>query len=144
MRLAPEIEDEIYRIGREALTNAFRHSGAKRVDLTPQFSDTRLIMRIHDDGHGIDSNVPENGRDGHWGLKGMRERATRICGLLIKSSSPTAGTQIQLSVPLTHHWVNFQNTPSNEKRALAADGVLDFSGGAHHNRTGAVQRLISI
>src|SRR5262249_5963883 len=73
-RLAPEIEDEIYRIGREALTNAFRHSGAKRVELTLQFSETRLTMRIHDDGHGIDSKVLEKGRDGHWGLEGMRER----------------------------------------------------------------------
>ena len=50
MQLAPEIQHEVYRIGREALTNAFRHSEAKRVELTFQFSDKRLTVRICDTG----------------------------------------------------------------------------------------------
>jgi signal transduction histidine kinase len=101
--LLPEIQYEIYRIGREALVNAFCHSGAKRVELQLEYSDSELKMRIRDDGHGIDCNVLENGRDAHWGLAGMRERATRIGGLLKISSSPMVGTEIQLSMPLRSH-----------------------------------------
>jgi PAS domain S-box-containing protein len=97
--LRPEIQNEVYRIGREALVNAFRHSGAKRVDLELEYSDSDLRMRIRDNGRGIDPQVLEKGRDGHWGLTGMRERATRIGGLLKILSSATAGTEVQLSVP---------------------------------------------
>jgi signal transduction histidine kinase len=97
--LLPPIQHEIYRIGREALINAFRHSGAKRVELKLQYSDSELCMRIRDDGCGIDPEVLEKGRDLHWGLGGMRERATRIGGLLKILSSPTAGTEVQLSIP---------------------------------------------
>jgi signal transduction histidine kinase len=57
-------------------------------------------MRIRDDGRGMDPQVLEKGRDGHWGLAGMRERATRIGGLLKILSSATAGTEVQLSIPL--------------------------------------------
>jgi signal transduction histidine kinase len=97
--LLPPIQHEIYRIGREALINAFRHSGAKRVELKLQYSDSELCMRIRDDGCGIDPEVLKKGRDLHWGLGGMRERATRIGGLLKILSSPTAGTEVQLSIP---------------------------------------------
>jgi PAS domain S-box-containing protein len=103
----PGIQHEIYRIGREALVNAFSHSGAKRVELELEYSDNKLHMRIRDDGRGMDPQVLEKGRDGHWGLAGMRERATRIGGLLKILSSATAGTEIQLSIPLersfSHH-----------------------------------------
>ncbi|HEV3333187.1 MAG TPA: sensor histidine kinase [Bryobacteraceae bacterium] len=125
-RLSPEIQYEIYRIGREALVNAFCHSGAKRVELELEYSDSELKMRIRDDGNGIDSNVLENGRDGHWGLAGMQERATRIGGLLKISSSPMVGTEIQLSIPLRSHWVGCQNETSCEKGFVEAGGVLDL------------------
>jgi signal transduction histidine kinase len=98
-RLPPEIEHEIYQIGREALVNAFCHSGAKRVELELEYSDTELCLRIRDDGRGIDPQLLHKGRDGHWGLKGMRERATRIGGQLKILSAASAGTEVQLSVP---------------------------------------------
>jgi PAS domain S-box-containing protein len=98
-QLAPEIQDEIYRIGREALVNAFCHSGAKRIELELEYSDSELYVRIRDGGRGIDPQVLEKGRDGHWGLAGMRERATRIGGLLKILSSATAGTEVELSIP---------------------------------------------
>jgi signal transduction histidine kinase len=98
-KLAREIQHEIYRIGREALVNAFCHSGAKRIELELEYSDSELHVRIRDNGRGIDPQVLEQGRDGHWGLAGMRERATRIGGLLKLSSSPAAGTEVQLSIP---------------------------------------------
>jgi len=97
--LQAPIKDELYRIGREALVNAFRHSGAKRVDFELEYADSDLRMRIRDNGCGIDPRVLEAGREGHWGLSGMRERATRIGGLLKISSSATVGTEVQLSIP---------------------------------------------
>ena len=108
-QLPREIQDEIYRIGREALGNAFCHSRAKRVELELEYSDSELRMGIRDNGCGIDPQVLEKGRDGHWGLAGMRERATRIGGLVKILSSPTAGTEVQLSVPsnVAFHPANF-------------------------------------
>jgi signal transduction histidine kinase len=93
-QLPQEIQDEIYRIGREALVNAFCHSGAKRVELELEYSDTELRIRIRDNGCGIDPRVLEKGRGGHWGLAGMRERSTRIGGLL-KILSSAARRRLQ-------------------------------------------------
>jgi signal transduction histidine kinase len=98
-RLAPEMHHEIYRIGREALVNAFCHSLAKRVELELEYSESELRMRIRDNGRGIDPQVLEKGLDGHWGLAGMRERAARIGGMLKIFSNPTAGTNVELSIP---------------------------------------------
>jgi PAS domain S-box-containing protein len=100
-QLAREIQHEIYRIGREAVVNAFCHSGAKRIELELAYSDSELNVRISDNGCGMDPQMLEKGREGHWGLAGMRERATRIGGVLKISSSPAAGTEVQLSVPNT-------------------------------------------
>jgi len=102
------LQHEIYRIGREALVNAFCHSGAKHVEFELVYCDSDLRMRICDDGSGIDPQVLKEGRDGHWGLAGMRERATRIGGLLNISSRTTGGTEVQLSVPSS---VAFQPSP---------------------------------
>ena len=97
--LRSAIQQEIYCIGREALVNAFCHSGAKRIDLELEYTDRNLTIRVRDNGRGIDQQVLYAGRKGHWGLTGMRERATRIGGLLKISSSATGGTEIQLSIP---------------------------------------------
>lgn len=97
--LRPPIKDELYRIGREALVNAFRHSGAKRVDFELEYADNDLCLRVRDNGCGIDPLLLEAGRKGHWGLAGMRERAARIGAVLKISSSTSAGTEIELCVP---------------------------------------------
>jgi len=93
------IQQEIYRIGREALLNAFCHSRAKRVEFELQYSDRDLQMWVRDDGVGIDSQVLRDGREGHWGLRGMRERAARIGGQLQIFSNPAHGTEVRLSIP---------------------------------------------
>jgi FixJ family two-component response regulator len=98
-RLNPLIQQEIYRIGREALLNAFCHSGAKRVEVELEFADQSLQMRVRDNGTGIDPQVLRNGREGHWGLAGMHERAARIGGLLKISTSPSNGTEVRLTIP---------------------------------------------
>src|SRR5262249_21390159 len=92
-------QQEIYRIGREALLNAFCHSRAKRVEFELEYADRELQMRVRDNGIGIDPQVLRDGREGHWGLAGMRERAERIGGFLNISSSPTSGTEVRLSIP---------------------------------------------
>ena len=95
--LRTAIRSDIYRIGKEALVNAFSHSRAKRIDLELEYTDS-LTIRVRDNGCGIDPRMLDTGREGHWGLAGMRERATKIGGQF-KISSATDGTEVQLSVP---------------------------------------------
>jgi len=96
--LRPPIRQEIYRIGREALVHAFRHSRARRVEFELEYADTDLHMRVRDDGCGIDPEVLRAGREGHWGLAGMRERASKIGGGLRIYSDAGCGTNGQLSI----------------------------------------------
>jgi len=97
--LQPLIRHEIHRIGREALINAFSHSRAKRVEIKLEYAGSDFRMRVWDNGRGIDPHVLLNGREGHWGLAGMRERATKIGGTLKISSSAKDGTEVHLSLP---------------------------------------------
>jgi signal transduction histidine kinase len=97
--LHPVLRDEVYRIGREALINAFRHARAKSVEVELKYSSTHLRLLVRDDGCGIDPQVISSGQEGHWGLLGMRERSDRIGARLHVFSSATAGTEIELSVP---------------------------------------------
>ena len=94
-----EIWNEIYRIGREAIVNAYVHSEAKAIEVEIQYARTQLSLLVRDDGRGIDSSILQGGRDGHWGLSGMRERSQRIGATLKLRSRPGAGTEIELMVP---------------------------------------------
>ena len=98
-QLRPLIHDEIYFIGREALANAFRHSGASEVVVEIEYTTSHLRILVRDNGCGMDPQVLNSGRDGHWGLSGMRERAERIGGKLRVLSMASAGTEIHLSIP---------------------------------------------
>ena len=97
--LRPLIRDEVYLIGHEALSNAFRHSRASEVELELEYGASDLRVLVRDNGGGIDPQVVRSGRVGHWGLSVMRERAKKIGGTLRVLSSATAGTEIELSVP---------------------------------------------
>jgi signal transduction histidine kinase len=97
--LNPLLRDEIYRIGREGLTNAFRHSGADRIDVELEYGAGEFRLLVRDNGCGIDPQILRTGRPGHWGLLGMRERADRMGARLHVLSGPGAGTEIHLSVP---------------------------------------------
>jgi signal transduction histidine kinase len=99
MPLRPVVRDDVYSIGREALVNAFRHSQAKRIDVELDYAPSQLRVLVRDDGCGIDTQVLEFGREGHWGLSGMRERAGRIGARLRVMSRAGAGTQVELRVP---------------------------------------------
>lgn len=93
------IRDDVYSIGREALVNAFRHSQARRIEVHLEYAPKHLRILVRDDGTGIDSHVLQSGRDGHWGLSGMRERAERIGARLKVLSRPGSGTEVELNVP---------------------------------------------
>lgn len=115
--LQAPIGQELYRIGKEALDNAFRHSRAGRVDLELEYADSNLTLRVRDNGCGIDPLVIDKGLEGHWGLAGMRERAARLGGQLNISSAATAGTEIRLSISGD---VAFQKVSRNETQPLPA------------------------
>jgi signal transduction histidine kinase len=98
--LNPMLRDEIYRIGREALRNAFRHARAQKIEAEITYSDSEFLLHVRDDGGGIDPEVVNQGaRAGHWGLPGMRERAKSFGGKVEVWSEHGAGTEIELSVP---------------------------------------------
>jgi signal transduction histidine kinase len=97
--LHPILRDEIYRIAREAVRNAFRHAQARRIEGEITYGERLFRLRIRDDGKGMDPAIVEEGIAGHYGLTGMRERATRIGAQLHIWSGPGAGTEIELSVP---------------------------------------------
>lgn len=94
------VGDEAYRVGREALLNAFCHADARSIEVQIIYEGEALRIRIRDDGVGIDSATLESGsRLGHWGLQGMRERAQHIGGRLEIWSRAGAGTEIELRIP---------------------------------------------
>jgi len=94
----PVARDEVYRIGYEAIRNACMHSQAKQLDVALTYAQD-LTLRVLDNGVGMDAVVLDKGRDGHFGLHGMRERAARIGGKLTLVSSQNAGTEVTLLVP---------------------------------------------
>jgi signal transduction histidine kinase/ligand-binding sensor domain-containing protein len=98
--LHPILRDEIYRIAGEALRNAFRHARPRRVEVEIRYETRQFGVRIRDDGSGIDPTLlRQEGRVGHWGLTGMRERARRIGGEMDIWSELGAGTEIELRIP---------------------------------------------
>jgi signal transduction histidine kinase/ligand-binding sensor domain-containing protein len=99
-RLPLTVQEEIYRIGREAIRNAFSHAVAHRIEVELRYDERELRLRVRDDGEGIDSEVLEaSGRPGHWGLPGIRERAQRIGSRLDFWTEAGAGTEVELRVP---------------------------------------------
>jgi ligand-binding sensor domain-containing protein/signal transduction histidine kinase len=97
--LRPMIRDEVYRIGREALLNAFVHAQAKSIEVEVEYASRHLRVLVRDDGRGIDPEVLHSGREGHWGLPGMRERSESIGASLRLRSRIGAGTEVDLTVP---------------------------------------------
>ena len=92
------VGEEIVQIGREALRNALQHTdGAVRVDI--HYAPRRFCLAVDDEGAGMSSTIMESGVPGHFGLKGMRERAARIASTLTIDSMARGGTHVQLSVP---------------------------------------------
>jgi signal transduction histidine kinase/ligand-binding sensor domain-containing protein len=91
--------EELVQIVREALRNAIRHAGQKKVSVCSDYGDQHLAFVVRDSGPGISDDFLHNGKPGHFGIRGMRERATHIGASLTVNTSPGAGTEWTLRVP---------------------------------------------
>ena len=111
----PIVRDEVYRIGYEAIRNACIHSEGSRLEIEISYAQD-LALRVADNGKGLDPSFIAQGKEGHFGLQGMRERAARVGGRLTLTSSPTSGTEIRLSVPGK---IVFRNSRSNRQIVAA-------------------------
>jgi len=98
--LPPMIKDEIGRIARELLRNAFRHAGAHEIEVEIRYENDVFRLIVRDDGKGIDPKIiKDGGRAGHWGLPGVQERARGIGARLEFWSEARAGTEVRLTLP---------------------------------------------
>jgi signal transduction histidine kinase len=97
----PLVADDLGQIGCQAIVNAFQHSGAKNIEVQLDYKTSELGLRVIDDGCGIDPQIAESGKAGHYGVVGMRERANRIGGTLNIAGidGDGNGTQVTASVP---------------------------------------------
>jgi signal transduction histidine kinase len=111
------LRDEVYRIAGEALRNAFRHAEARRIEVEIRYDERQLRVRVGDDGKGIDAkHLNEDGRPGHFGMRGMRERAKLLGGKLAVWSELDSGTEVELSIPASRAYEAF---PARRRSWLA-------------------------
>jgi signal transduction histidine kinase/ligand-binding sensor domain-containing protein len=110
----PIVQDEVYRIGYEAIRNACVHSKATKLRVELAYAHD-LALRVSDNGVGIGSAITR-GKEGHFGLQGMRERTARIAAKLTISSSAASGTEVKLVVPGSIVY----RKPSSKGRGLSA------------------------
>ncbi len=112
-RFLPEVvEENLLRIGQEALANIIKHSGATQANIELQFERQQVSLQVKDNGTGFDPEKAAGPGEGHFGLLGMSERAKRLDGRFILSSKPGAGTSVRVEIPLN---------PSLEFQPPAAD-----------------------
>ena len=97
LAMDPIIADEICRVGHEAIRNAFVHSQASRIEVQLSYSDDFTLI-VRDNGRGMDSTTASKGKEGHFGLQSMRQRAARIHGQFQLITAPNLGTTIELKV----------------------------------------------
>jgi signal transduction histidine kinase len=98
--LHPILRDEAYRIAVEALRNAFRHAAAQNLEVEIRYDENYFRLRVRDDGKGMDDEVLRGvGREGHYGLHGMKERGKLVGGKLTIWSKVDSGTEIELIIP---------------------------------------------
>jgi signal transduction histidine kinase len=123
--LHPVVLQEAYRLGREALVNAFRHSHASSIEAELIYEPNGLRLRFRDDGVGVDQKILREGRrDNHWGLPGMRERAKKMGAHIEIWSRKGAGTEIEAWIPSS---VAYLTT----RKSLSARWLLVLFGKEH-------------
>jgi signal transduction histidine kinase/ligand-binding sensor domain-containing protein len=124
--LSPMLQDEVYRICREVIRNAFAHAAASHIEVEIRYDQDQLRLRVRDDGKGIDPKVLASGQSGHFGIPGMRERAQRIGAHLNFWSEMGAGAEVELTVPASmayqkrrngHRFRLFQRAGRDEQRS---------------------------
>jgi len=126
--LRPIVRDEIFRIASEALRNAFKHAGAQQIEVELRYDERQLRVRVRDDGKGIDPEVLRTeGPKGHFGLRGMRERANVAGGKLTIWSGPDTGTEIELSIPAAHAYSRASPMQSTVAEKVIGRGDINNS-----------------
>jgi signal transduction histidine kinase len=108
----PVVNNEAWRIAREAITNAFLHAEAAQIEVELTYAASGITLRVRDDGKGIPENIVAGGRSGHWGLSGMRERSEKIGATFHLWSRPGSGTEVDLKIPARFAY------PRTNKRTL--------------------------
>ena len=99
-QLQPILRDEIYKVAAEAIRNAYRHADARHIEVELHYGPDELRLRVRDDGTGIDPAVlASHGTQGHFGLRGLSERAALAGGKVTIRSKVGAGTEVELRVP---------------------------------------------
>jgi signal transduction histidine kinase len=96
VELAPDLEEELYRIAQEALNNALKHAGASQVALSVRVTEGSVALEVTDDGQGFD--LADIHDTGGLGLISMQERADKIGGQLTIRSAPGEGTTVSVRV----------------------------------------------
>jgi signal transduction histidine kinase/ligand-binding sensor domain-containing protein len=116
--LHPILRDEIYRIAGEALRNAFKHAQAHQIEVEIRYDERQFRLRVRDDGKGIDSKLlNDDERPGHYGMRGMRERAKLLGGKLTVWSEVETGTELDLSIPAANAYA----TADGHRRSWLAE-----------------------
>jgi len=116
--LHPILRDEVYRNAGEALRNAFKHAQAKQIEVEIRYDERQLRVRVRDEGKGIDAkHLNEDERPGHYGLRGMRERAKLMGGKLAVWSELDSGTEVELRIPASRAY----ETADGRKRSWLAE-----------------------
>jgi len=101
VRPLPEIvEDNLLRIAQESLTNVIKHSGATTATVSLDYNTETVQLRIDDNGKGFSVNGCPGPSEGHFGLLGIRERATRLRGTVSLTSKPGTGTRVHVQIPI--------------------------------------------
>jgi signal transduction histidine kinase len=119
--LQSHVVDEIFCIAREALTNAFRHSGASRIVVELDYKEKEFRMSCCDNGRGFDADALRSSqRNSHWGLRGMEERAGNIGAKLSLTSAAAKGTDVRIALPARLAYVRRRRFGDFLKRNTAA------------------------
>lgn len=125
-----DVEYNLLRIVQEAITNAVRHSGARTIEVAMDCTPQNVRLMVQDDGVGFVVLGRDQSAPGHYGLIGMRERASQINAILQLDSQPGLGTTVRLdlglsasnAVPLSAATVTFDD--SKAERVISNDECL--------------------
>ena len=119
--LHPILRDEVYRIAAEAMRNAFRHAQAREIEVEIRYDERQLRLRVRDDGRGVDPKLLNGeGRPGHWGLRGMHERARLVGAHLDVWSELDSGMEVELSIPAS---LAYATSPAHRHSWLPGKGT---------------------
>lgn len=98
--LPPQVENNLLRIGQEAVNNAMRHAHARTITVNLDFDARSVRLSVRDDGRGFDPPSTSSGSNGHFGLVSMRERAEEMGGSVRFNSRTGEGSEVLVSVPI--------------------------------------------